>query len=260
VNEPYIVTKNRDDMEAIMGRRPIGQKAMTGAQRQKKLRVKQKREATGAEKRAKREARLEVMRGRTIHEMARLGTMEHRYNVILADTPPKFENYSDLTGMDRAADNHYETMAIALIEAMAGTLPAAPDCVLYLWSTVPMLPAMMRVMAVWGFRYSSNVAWVKTTRAGDKLRLGTGFETINAHEHLLIGKRGQVPSAIRGEQFPSVIFAPRGRHSEKPGIVAETIERLYPNVPKLEMFARTHRAAWDVWGNEAPEQVRDAAE
>src|SRR5262249_3174652 len=135
-----------------------------------------------------------------------------------------------------------------------------PDCVLYLWSTVPMVPAMLRVMTVWGFRYSSNIVWVKTTFARKKLKFGLGHETRNAHEHLLIGKRGNPPTAIRGEQFPSVIFAPRGPHSEKPAVFAETIERFYPNMPKLEMFARSHREGWDVWGNEAPELVRDAAE
>jgi hypothetical protein len=33
---------------------------------------------------------------------------------------------------------------------------------------------------------------------------------------------------------------------------AEHIARLFPNVPKLEMFAREKRDGWDVWGNEAP--------
>jgi N6-adenosine-specific RNA methylase IME4 len=28
------------------------------------------------------------------------------------------------------------------------------------------------------------------------------------------------------------------------------IAAMYPNVPKLEMFARKKRAGWDVWGNE----------
>jgi N6-adenosine-specific RNA methylase IME4 len=28
------------------------------------------------------------------------------------------------------------------------------------------------------------------------------------------------------------------------------IARLFPNVPKLEMFAREPRDGWDVWGNE----------
>ena len=30
------------------------------------------------------------------------------------------------------------------------------------------------------------------------------------------------------------------------------IERLFPNVPKLEMFARAARPGWSVWGNEVP--------
>jgi N6-adenosine-specific RNA methylase IME4 len=211
-----------------------------------------------AAKQARREARMEAMRERTAREMARLGTMARRYNVILADTLPKFENWSDLTGMDRAADNHYQTMAVDQIKALP--IPTARDCMLYLWATVPLLFEMQGVMVHWGFRYSSNVVWVKTTLDGMKLRLGTGFETINAHEHLLIGKRGNPPAAIPGEQFPSVIFAPRRKHSEKPEIFAETIERLFPDVPKLEMFARTPqqlqlfgrwRDGWDTWGNEA---------
>jgi N6-adenosine-specific RNA methylase IME4 len=212
---------------------------------QKRARVKGKREAIGAEKRQRRETRMAAMALRTEREMARLGGLS-LYNVILADTPPKFENWSDLTGMDRAADNHYETMPVELIAAMGDSLPAAPDCVLYLWATVPLLFAMRPVIEHCGFRYSSNVVWVKTTLNGSKVVFGTGFETRNAHEHLLICKRGEPPAALMGEQFPSVIFAPRREHSEKPAIVAETIERLYPAVPELEMLSRVHREGWDV--------------
>lgn len=41
-------------------------------------------------------------------------------------------------------------------------------------------------------------------------------------------------------------------HSAKLRQVHETIEALFPNVPKLEMFARSERAGWDQWGNETP--------
>jgi len=27
---------------------------------------------------------------------------------------------------------------------------------------------------------------------------------------------------------------------------------MYPELPKIELFARTRRPGWDVWGNEAP--------
>lgn len=225
--------------------KPKGRKPLTPTERQRRWRSKKRRIATGAEKRGRRELRLAAMAIRTEQARIALNSMAPIYNVIYADTPPKFENWSDQTGMDRAAENHYETMLPALIEAMGNAVPAAPDCVLYLWSTVPMLPAMLAVMAEWGFRYSSHVVWIKTTFSKDKLKFGLGHETRNAHELLLIGKKGSPPAAIRGEQFPSVIFAPRGPHSEKPSVFAETIERMFPDAPKLEMFAREPRVGWD---------------
>lgn len=30
----------------------------------------------------------------------------------------------------------------------------------------------------------------------------------------------------------------------------ENLERLFPGVPQLELFARRERPGWDVWGNE----------
>jgi N6-adenosine-specific RNA methylase IME4 len=49
-----------------------------------------------------------------------------------------------------------------------------------------------------------------------------------------------------------VIVAPRGRHSEKPDAVYEMIERDYPSLPKIELFARARRDGWRAWGNELP--------
>jgi len=233
-----------------MGRKSIGKRPMTSARRQKRYRLRKKRMAKGAEKRQARELRMAAMVKRTERAQLKLEAMARIYNVILADTPPHFENWSDVTGMDRAAENHYETMTVEAIAAMGETVPAAPDCILYLWATVPLLRAMMRVLERWGFRDSTHIVWVKTTLDGSKLKLGTGHEVINGHEILLIGKRGNVPSAVRGEQLPSVIFAPRREHSRKPEIIAEYIERMYPDEPKLEMFAREHREGWDQHGNE----------
>jgi hypothetical protein len=100
-------------------------------------------------------------------------------------------------------------------------------------------------MATWGFTYKSTWYWEKI-RCG-----GMGYWAINCIEELLIGTRGNVPAPSPGEQPPQVTHLPRGRHSEKPDVFAGYIEKLYPNVPKLEMFAREARHGWDVWGNEA---------
>lgn len=40
------------------------------------------------------------------------------------------------------------------------------------------------------------------------------------------------------------------KHSKKPNIAYEIIERLYPDLKKLEMYARETRVGWDSFGNE----------
>jgi hypothetical protein len=45
----------------------------------------------------------------------------------------------------------------------------------------------------------------------------------------------------------------RGVHSEKPEDFARMIAALYPNPPRIELFARTRRDGWDSWGDEPAE-------
>jgi N6-adenosine-specific RNA methylase IME4 len=40
-------------------------------------------------------------------------------------------------------------------------------------------------------------------------------------------------------------------HSRKPDEAYELIERMYPDLPKIELFARGQREGWAAWGNEA---------
>jgi len=165
------------------------------------------------------------------------------YGVIYADPPWKYETFSE-NGMDRSADNHYPTMS--MFDMLTLNIPAADDCVMFMWATVPMLPEALDLLDTWGFEYKSHIAWIKD-------RQGTGYWTRNKHELLLIGTKGKVPAPAMGTQPPSVIELPLGRHSEKPAFFADMIASLYPTTPKLEMFARIGRYGWDVIGNEAPD-------
>ncbi|MGB3549355.1 MAG: MT-A70 family methyltransferase [Candidatus Binatus sp.] len=38
---------------------------------------------------------------------------------------------------------------------------------------------------------------------------------------------------------------------KKPQLAYEIIERMYPALPKLELFARGRREGWIAWGNQA---------
>jgi N6-adenosine-specific RNA methylase IME4 len=162
------------------------------------------------------------------------------YGVIYADPPWRYDDPL-LGGLDRAVELHYPTMPLEDICALH--VPAADDCVLFLWVTIPTLPRAFKVMQAWGFTYKSAMAWIKD-------RAGCGYWVRGQCELLMVGTRGSIPAPAPGDQPPAVVDAPRGRHSEKPAVFAEMITRLFPNVPKLEMFARTARPGWEVWGNE----------
>jgi len=102
-----------------------------------------------------------------------------------------------------------------------------------------------KVMELQGFKYVSQFVWIKPG-------IGTGYWVRDKHELLLIGIRGKIPAPAMGEQFPSAIEAPKGKHSEKPDFQYEIAEKYFPNLPKAELNARRARAGWIQWGGEAP--------
>ena len=169
-----------------------------------------------------------------------------RYGVIYADPEWDFSVWSE-AGKDRAAENHYPVSAENDIVLRPVATIAAADSVLWLWATVPMLLAALRVMAHWGYTYKSQWVW-------EKDRPGTGYWNRNRHEILLLGTRGAIPAPAPGTQWDSVVSAPIGEHSEKPAIFYELIEEYFPNLPKIELNARAARPGWDRWGYEAPAQ------
>ena len=98
-----------------------------------------------------------------------------------------------------------------------------------------MLPHGLAIMQAWKPNYKSAYFWFKPGS-------GHGYwSQRNQVELLLVGTRGEVPAPAPGTQPPQLLTAARSKHSAKPSAFAEMIERLYPNVPKLEMFARSAR-------------------
>jgi N6-adenosine-specific RNA methylase IME4 len=191
-------------------------------------------------KQLRRTAREQELGDATRQAAAELGKLVA--NVIYVDPPWRFEPWSRETGMDRAADNHYSTETLDRLAELV--IPAAEDCAMFMWATVPMLDQAMDLLRLWGFRYKSNFVWVKD-------KAGTGYWNRNCHELLLVGTRGTIPAPAPGEQYPSVIEARIHAHSAKPAQFAEMIEEMFPNAVLLEMFARGPRLGWQVWGNEA---------
>ncbi len=175
------------------------------------------------------------------------GKIQKLYPIIYADPPWKFETHSEITGGEKGAENHYPTMEFDAICRLFKEIgdPATPDAMLYLWVTTPMKGrAITELLPSWGFEYVSEQIW-------NKVNIGTGYQVRDQHESLLIAKRGKGFSPELGDAPPSLYTQKKRRHSEKPAWFAEQLERIYPDLPKLEMFCREPRPGWDAWGYEA---------
>ncbi|MCO5091974.1 MT-A70 family methyltransferase [Bosea sp. (in: a-proteobacteria)] len=211
--------------------------------------IKDQRDALTAQKKVKRAEKVKALATKQKALPAK------KYGVIYADPEWDHETWSE-AGKGRAAANHYPVSTTAVIKSRPVGEIAAPDGVLFLWVTVPHLAQGLDVMAAWGFAYKSSCVWEKVY-PGKQQGMGYWFR-VN-HEILLVGTRGDIPAPALGTQWPSVIKAPVGEHSEKPEQFAELIEAYFGDLPKIELNARKARPGWDVWGLEAPEAEEPAA-
>ena len=164
-----------------------------------------------------------------------------KYPLILADPPWEYD-YSSTD--NRKIENHYPTMPINEICDLPVANKSMDDCILFLWATSPKLEESLRVINAWGFKYTTNFVWVKD-------KIGMGYYGRQQHELLLIAKRGAVPVPAPANRPSSVVNANRLEHSQKPDCFYEIIEKMYPTLPKIELFARGQREGWDAWGNQS---------
>ena len=177
------------------------------------------------------------------------------YRVVYADPPWRFRTYS-AKGQGRSPEAHYPSMDLDAIKALPVAAWAAPDAVLLLWATDPLLPKALEVITAWGFTYKTvGFYWAKLNKGGGAqafgqgdLFKGLGFWTRANPEPCLLATRGKPKR--RARDVDKLVVAPRREHSRKPDEVAGRIERLLEG-PYLEMFARTSRPGWDAWGLEA---------
>lgn len=183
-------------------------------------------------------------------EAAKTAELKGKFSLIYAD-PPWMYGASTMNDGGGSADDHYPTMSTDEICNLGIKDHVVKDAVLFLWATNPLLPEAMRVIEEWGFKYKTNLVWVK-----DKATVALGEYVRGKHEMLLIATRGtMIPD--KKDRPESVIEAPRGEHSRKPDTVYDMIESMYGNQRRLELFARSRRDGWNSFGAEVDGRLED---
>src|SRR3990167_9363544 len=131
---------------------------------------------------------------------------EGKYNVIYADPPWQYDN----SGISGAAANHYPTMSIEELCQLKIKELSADNSVLFMWVTNPQLDESFKIIESWGFKYKTNMTWVKE-------KAGQGFYVKGQHELLLICVKGNF-TPDNSIYIRSVVESKRQKHSQKPDI------------------------------------------
>ena len=186
------------------------------------------------------------------------------YGVIYADPPWRFATWNKAVAVKVrdskqtrvSASVHYTTMPTIDICRLPVWELAADNCVLFMWTSWPMLKDALKVIEAWGFEYKTcGFDWAKANASQPDMfkeemkgAIGMGYWTRANTEPCLIATKGK-PKRLNADVRMSII-EPRREHSRKPDRVHGDIERLVTG-PYLELFGRQQRKGWTVWGNQS---------
>lgn len=182
-----------------------------------------------------------------------------KYQIIYADPPWKY-NDKNCNG---ACEQHYKTISLHGISSLPIWNISDKNCVLFLWTTYPMLAEALYIIKCWGFQYKTiGFQWIKLNKKNKAPFYGLGRWTRGNTEPCLIATKGK-PKRIAKDIF-QLIQEPIMQHSRKPNKVRTEIVRLMGNLPRIELFARKRDRnmfgncvfdGWDVWGNEVDNDI-----
>ena len=176
-------------------------------------------------------------------ETENLTTLNKKYHVIAIDPPWAYNEKGGFSSDDYDAQNNrgavdYPTMTVQQIKQIE--LPAADDCVLFLWTTHAFLKDSFDIMQNWGFEYKATIVW-------DKVKMGMGRNIRMQCEFCLLGIKGK--PIIQGSSERDIITESRREHSRKPEAFYEMVERMCIG-NKLDYFSRQTRNNWEHYGAE----------
>jgi len=177
-----------------------------------------------------------------------------KYNIILADTPWKFNNKNTGGSMKSGADAQYSTMTLDEMKALPVNEIAADDCVLVMWYVGSQPQEAIDLVKAWGFTLKSmnGFVWVKLT-AKLLAFFGMGFWTRAGSESAIIAVKGK-PKPLN-KNIRAVRHEVVGKHSAKPAVFRDDIVDLCGDLPRIELFARETTEGWSCWGNEVVSDI-----
>jgi len=166
------------------------------------------------------------------------------YRTVVIDPPWDIEKIGREARPDQGKYLDYPTLDLEdLKDLPVEDVMADSGSHMFLWTTQKHLPDAINLIETWGGRYECVMTWVKPTGV-------TPFSWQYNTELVLFARFGDgLELDERGH--PLSFKAPVNDHSTKPDLFFKRV-RQATKKPRLNMFARSEREGFDVWGDEAP--------
>jgi len=195
---------------------------------------------------------------KAIDELEAMKLLDKKYNIIYADPPWKFGSKSYQDGNRNMLDldkTQYDTMTIEQLKQLKIKNITDNDCICFMWVTDSHLKEGIGVLEAWGFKYKTiGFNWIKQYKSGANC-VNFAPWTLKSWEICLIGIRGTMGKYKIANNIKGLLEEIRTKHSQKPQEARNRIEKLFGNLPKIELFAREKTEGWDVWGNEVESDI-----
>jgi len=173
--------------------------------------------------------------------------LKEKYQIIYCD--PAWDYRDKAKAGKRGSSFKYDVMKLQDIMRLPVWNIADNNCVLFMWATAPLMQEALDVIKAWGFEYKTFAfVWTKRQKTSSKYAVGMGNYSKSNAEYVLVATRGH-PKVIN-DTVKQIIDTPRRKHSQKPDRVRTDIVKMYGDIPRIELFARTKVHGWDVWGND----------
>lgn len=179
-----------------------------------------------------------------------LDNIQETYNLLYAD-PPWKQSKGGKKNVRKNSSGKPLDYPVCTLDEIKEHLRKASDktsdnSILFLWTIDKYLFEAQHIAEELGYKLHARMIWDKVTG------IPAAFTVRYGHEYLLYMYKGKLTPVATDERGKiHTVFRERvTKHSKKPEIAYEIIERLYPDLKKLEMYARNERDGFDCWGNE----------
>lgn len=126
------------------------------------------------------------------------------------------------------------------------------NAIIFMWATPPRLDFAIKLMNEWWFSYKT-IAFNRVKVNNDwTYRVNPWYYTASNCEIVLLWIKWENNWRFKPKKtmINQIISEHIREHSRKPDIVRDNIDMMYPNLDKIELFARTKKEWWEARGNQ----------